>query len=110
MSADRILNYHAPGSNLNFMQILNNASPSLVRIVSNASRSWTHKGMRSGFEMLKHSGLNNPDIAIVMKSFIDESRGNSAWYADNGLVKACFSQAPKVEGFLEMIYGRAGSQ
>ncbi|WP_162071258.1 hypothetical protein [Fluviibacter phosphoraccumulans] len=110
MSADRILNYHAPGSNLNFMQILNNASPSLVRIVSNASGVELTRACAQGFEMLKHSGLNNPDIAIVMKSFIDESRGNSAWYADNGLVKACFSQAPKVEGFLEMIYGRAGSQ
>jgi len=105
ISADRILNYRAPSSNLNFMQILNNASPSLVRVVSNAEGSELTRACGQGFEMLKSSGLNNPDIAIVMKSFIDESRGSSGWYTDHALVNACFSQAPKIKGYLELIYG-----
>ena len=44
-------------------------------------------------------------MAIVMKSFIDESKGGTSWYGNSVLVKSCFAQAPRVQMYLEKLYG-----
>ncbi len=106
ISAERILNHLAPGSKENFMQLLNSAAPSQLRILANASGKDLTRACAQGFEKLRAAGLANPDIALVMKSFIDEARGNPAWYQDPAFVKACFGQAPKVESALGLIYGQ----
>lgn len=105
ISAEHVLNHLAPGSKENFMQVLNNAAPSPLRIISQASGQELARSCSIGFETLRVAGLANPDIAIVMKSFIDEARGNNTWYQDIALVKSCFGQAPKVEAALMLIYG-----
>ncbi len=105
ISAERILNYQAPGSSLNFMQVLNSGAPSQLKIVSGASGAELTRACSLGFEKLKAVGLDNPDIAIVMKSFIDEAKGGTDWATDPALVKSCFGQSPKVEAYLREIYG-----
>ncbi|MFZ9615658.1 MAG: hypothetical protein ACO3AG_03195, partial [Fluviibacter sp.] len=102
ISAERILNHLVPGTKENFMQILNSSAPSQLRILSNASGKDLSRACSLGFEKLRAAGLANPDIALVMKSFIDEARGNTTWYQDTDLVKTCFSQAPKVESALTL--------
>ena len=42
--------------------------------------------------------------AIVMKSFIDEAKGDSTWYTNPAVVKSCFAQAPSISTYLEQIY------
>ena len=108
ISAERILNHLVPGTKENFMQILNSSAPSQLRILSNASGKDLSRACSLGFEKLRAAGLANPDIALVMKSFMDEARGNTTWYQDTDLVKTCFSQAPKVESALTLIYGAPG--
>lgn len=90
------------------MQILNSSAPSQLRIMSNASGKDLSRACSLGFEKLRAAGLANPDIALVMKSFMDEARGNTAWYQDADFVKTCFGQAPKVESALTLIYGDPG--
>ena len=107
ISTERILNHQVPGAKENFMQLLNSAAPSQLRILANASGKELTRACSQSFEKLRAAGLANPDIALVMKSFIDEARGNSAWYQDPAFVKACFGQAPKVESALGLIYGQA---
>ena len=58
-----------------------------------------------GFERLKNAGLTNLDTAIVMKAFIDESKGSPDWHQNPNIVKACFGQAPNVLSYLERVYG-----
>jgi hypothetical protein len=108
ISAERILNHLVPGTKENFMQLLNSAAPSQLRILSIASGKDLSRACSLGFEKLRTAGLANPDIALVMKSFMDEARGNAAWYQDTDLVKTCFAQAPKVESALTLIYGEPG--
>jgi hypothetical protein len=108
ISAERILNHLVPGTKENFMQILNSSAPSQLRIMSNASGKDLSRACSLGFEKLRAAGLANPDIALVMKSFMDEARGNTAWYQDADFVKTCFGQAPKVESALTLIYGDPG--
>lgn len=108
ISAERILNHLVPGTKENFMQLLNNSAPSQLRILSNASGKDLSRACSLGFEKLRAAGLANPDIALVMKSFLDEARGNTTWYEDTDLVKTCFAQAPKVESALLLIYGKPG--
>ena len=87
------------------MQILNSGVPSQLKVMSVATGGDLTRACSAGFEKLKGIGLANPDIAIVMKSFIDEARGNDSWYRDSELVSSCFGQAPKIEEFLFRIYG-----
>ncbi|WP_114654035.1 hypothetical protein [Polynucleobacter necessarius] len=63
------------------------------------------KACSSGFAKLKAAGLDDVDSAIVMKSFIDEARDDADWYANPALVKSCFSQVPRIQKNLELIYG-----
>ncbi len=109
ISAERILNHPVPGATDNFMQLLNSAAPSQLRILGNASGTELTRACAQGFEKLRAAGLANPDIALVMKSFMDEARGNTAWYQDPAFVKACFGQAPKVASALELVYGQPGA-
>ena len=106
LSAERILNYPVPGSTLNFMQLLNSGVPSLLKTMSTATGPDFGRACAQGFEKLKGAGLNNLDIAIVMKSFIDEAKGGNVWYSDKDLVTSCFAQAPKIESFLTEVYDR----
>lgn len=106
ISAERILNHAVPGSKENFMQLLNNSAPSQLRILANASGKDLSRACSLNFEKLRAAGLANPDIALVMKSFIDEARGNTSWYQDAAFVKTCFGQAPKVESALGLVYGQ----
>ena len=55
---------------------------------------------------LKSAGLDDVDSAIVMKSFIDEAKGDAGWYLNPALVNSCFSQAPSIHTNLEKIYGK----
>jgi len=57
------------------------------------------------YTKLKAVGLDDVDSAIVMKSFIDEAKGDVDWYANPALVKSCFSQVPSIQKNLELIYG-----
>ena len=106
ISAERILNHAVPGSKENFMQLLNSSAPSQLRILANASGKELSRACSLNFEKLRAAGLANPDIALVIKSFIDEARGNTSWYQDAAFVKTCFGQAPKVESALGLIYGQ----
>lgn len=106
ISAERILNHPVPGTKENFMQLLNSSAPSQLRILSSASGKDLSRACSLGFEKLRSAGLANPDIALVMKSFLDEARGNTTWYQDTEFVKTCFGQAPKVESELLLIYGK----
>lgn len=105
LSAQYVLNYPVPGSNQNFMQLLNNSSPSLLQRMSKADTGELAKACSMGFDKLKSAGLNYVDSAIVMKAFLDEARGDSSWYANPTLVKNCFSQTPGIQAYLERIYG-----
>lgn len=110
ISAERILNHLVPGSKDNFMQLLNSAAPSQLRILATASDKELTRACSQGFEKLRGAGLTNPDIALVMKSFIDEARGSATWYQDPVFVKTCFGQAPKVESALGLIYGQPAAE
>jgi hypothetical protein len=87
------------------MQLLNNSSPSLLQKMTSADGNDLTRVCSVGFERLKAAGLNYVDSAIVMKSFMDEAKGGSAWYENAGMVKACFGQTPGIQKYLERIYG-----
>ena len=107
ISSSNVLNHPTLKGNLNFLQLLNDKSPSLLQLLSNAEGNALTNTCSIGFEKLKNSGLNNLDMAIVMKSFLDEAKKGSDWYSKPTLVKACFSQAPNVQKYLPIIYGYA---
>lgn len=105
LSAESILNFQMPGAGQNFMQILNNSAPSLLQQISRAEGSELARACSSGFTKLKLAGLDDVDSAIVMKSFIDEAKGDADWYSNPAIVKSCFSQVPSIQKNLEQIYG-----
>jgi hypothetical protein len=105
ISATNVLNHPTLKGGQNFLQLLNDRSPSLLQQLSNAEGSTLTNACSIGFEKLKNEGLNHLDTAIVMKSFIDEAKKGSDWYSKPSLVKACFSQAPNLQVYLPQIYG-----
>lgn len=105
LSSVHVLNYQMQGANQNFMQILNNTSPSLLQSISRAKAQNLTSACALGFEKLKNLDLNNLDMAIVMKSFIDEAKSDSSWYNDPASVRYCFEQVPNVFNYLTRIYG-----
>ena len=107
ISSSNVLNHPTLKSSFNFLQLLNDKSPSLLQLLSNAEGNSLTNTCSIGFEKLKNSGLNNLDTAIVMKSFLDEAKKGSDWYSKPATVKACFSQAPNVQKYLPIIYGDA---
>lgn len=108
ISTSNVLNYQMANSQLNFLQILNDTSPSLLQTIAPAEGHDLTKACNTGLDKLKKIGLSNIDTAIVMKSFIDEAKGGANWYSNPALVKSCFAQAPGIQGFLEKIYGASG--
>lgn len=104
LSSERILNTLVPGAGQNFMQILNSSSPSLLQKIAKSDGSDLSRSCAAGFEKLKAAGVDNIDIAIVMKSFLDEAKGGVDWYANPAIVKSCFGQSPSVQSYLERIY------
>lgn len=107
ISSSNVLNHPTLKGNQNFLQLLNDKSPSLLQLISSAEGNTLTNTCSIGFEKLRNSGLNNVDTAIVMKSFLDEAKKGSDWYLKPNVVKACFAQAPNVQGFLPVIYGDA---
>jgi hypothetical protein len=109
LSRQYILNYVVPGSNQNFMQLLNNSSPSLLQKIAKADGADLAAACSVGFERLKLAGLDYVDSAIVMKSFVDEAKGDDIWYENSAIAKSCFGQAPAIAAYLERIYGKPPS-
>ena len=107
LSAQFVLNHAIPGGGQNFMQLLNNTSPSLLQKISKAEGGDLSRACSTGFERLKNAGLDYVDSAIVMKAFLDEAKGDSSWLANSVTVKSCFSQAPAIQSYLERIYGHS---
>ncbi len=105
ISTSNVLNYQMMDSHHNFLQILNDSSPSLLQSMAVAEGRDFTNACSIGMDKLKKLGLSNIDIAIVMKSFIDESKGGAGWYSNPVMVKNCFAQAPSAQVFLEKIYG-----
>lgn len=105
ISAVNVLNYLPINSHHNFLQTLNDTSPSLLPIISVAQGRDLSNACSIALGKLKKLGMSNMDISIVMKSFIDESKGGADWYNNPAMVKNCFEQAPNVQIFLEKIYG-----
>lgn len=105
LSSGNVLNHPTLTGNQNFLQLLNDKSPSLLQLISNAEGNSLTNTCSIAFEKLKNSGLNNLDTAIVMKSFLDEAKKGGDWYSKPNVVKACFSQAPNVQAFLPIVYG-----
>lgn len=105
ISTSSVLNYQMSGSPYNFLQVLNDTSPSLLRSVAVAEGHELTEACSIASGKLKKMDLSNIDMAIVMKSFIDEAKGGSDWYRDPALVKRCFAQFPAVQVFLEKLYG-----
>jgi hypothetical protein len=105
LSTANVLNHPTLKGNQNFIQLLNDHSPSLLQILSTAEGMNLTNACSIGFEKLKNEGLNQLDTAIVMKSFLDEAKKGSDWYTKPSLIKACFNQAPNVQAYLPQIYG-----
>lgn len=105
ISASNVLNYQMTNRQYNFLQILNDSSPSLLQAVARSEGHDLTSACSIGLGKLKKIGLSNMDMAIVMKSFIDESKGSASWYSNPAVVQACFSQMPGVQTILEKIYG-----
>lgn len=100
-----VLNYQMANSPYNFLQLLNDSSPSLLQAIELAEGHDLTNDCSIGFDKLKKIGLSNIDMAMVMKSFIDESRRGAGWYSNPALVKSCFSQESGMQAILEKIYG-----
>ncbi len=109
LSSNYILNFQAPGGNHNFMQLLNSSAPSLLQRVTKAEGSELTRACSAALSKLKSAGLDDVDSAIVMKSFVDEAKGDASWYSNPALVKSCFSQAPSIQANLEKIYGSSST-
>jgi hypothetical protein len=110
ISTSNVLNYQMLNSSYNFLQILNDASPSLMQSVSAAKGRDLSNACSTGFDKLKKIGLSNIDMALVMKSFIDESKRGPDWYNNPALVNSCFGQEPGVQAYLEKIYGTSAPE
>lgn len=108
ISTSNVLNYQVMSSHHNFLQILNDSSPSLLQMMAVAAGRDLTNACSIGLNKLKKQGLSNLDMAIVMKSFVDESKGSASWYDNPVMVKNCFAQAPGVQVSLETIYGASG--
>ncbi len=107
ISTSNVLNFKVMNSPYNFLQILDNASPSLMQAISAAEGRDLTNACSNGFDKLNKIGLSNMDMALVMKSFIDESRKGADWYSNPALVKSCFAQEPGAQASLEKIYGNS---
>jgi len=105
ISSANVLNHTTLKGNQNFLQLLNDKSPSLLQMISNAEGVTLKNACSIGFEKLKNAGLNHMDTAIVMKSFIDEAKKGTDWYTKPQIVNLCFDQAPNVHAYLHKIYG-----
>ena len=105
ISSANVLNHPTLKGNQNFLQLLNDKSPSLLQMISNAEGITLKNACSIGFEKLKNAGLNHMDTAIVMKSFIDEAKKGADWYTKPQIVNVCFDQAPNVHTYLHKIYG-----
>lgn len=105
LSSSNVLNHPKMNGSETFLQLLNDTSPSLLMSIASAEGHELANACSIGFEKLKKNGLGNLDIAIVMKSFIDEAKGGATWYNNPTMIKSCFSQAPNIEVMLEQIYG-----
>jgi hypothetical protein len=105
ISTANVLNHGTLRGGQNFMQLLNDKSPSLLQALSNAEGANLTNACSVAFEKLKNEGLNQIDTAIVMKSFLDEAKKGNDWYSKPNVVKACFNQAPNVQAYLPQIYG-----
>ena len=105
LSSVHVLNYQMQGANQNFLQILNNTSPSLLQSIARANAQGLTNACALGFEKLKKYDVNDLDTAIIMKSFIDEAKGETLWYSNPSNVRFCFEQAPNIQNFLERVYG-----
>ena len=58
-----------------------------------------------GFEKLSKLDVSSLDTAIIMKTFIDEAKGDNTWYNNPQNVRNCFEQTPVIQEYLEHIYG-----
>ncbi len=105
LSSVHVLNYQMQGANQNFLQILNNTSPSLLQSIARANSQGLTNACALGFEKLKKYDVNDLDTAIIMKAFIDEAKGETLWYSNPSNVRFCFEQAPNIQNFLERVYG-----
>ncbi|MHB1676822.1 MAG: hypothetical protein ACYCSS_04700 [Sulfuriferula sp.] len=105
IAASAVLNYQMSGSPYNFLQLLNDSSPSLLQAIAIADGHGLTEACSIGLGKLKTAGLSNIDMAIVMKSFIDEAKGGAVWYGNPALVKRCFAQMPGIQTWLEKLYG-----
>lgn len=107
ISTSNVLNYPGTPGTTNFLQILNNTSPSLLQMIETATGPELKNACSVGFDKLKNAGLTQLDTAIVMKSFIDEAKRGSDWYLNADTVKSCFGQAPNIQRYLERVYGQS---
>lgn len=105
VSTANVLNYQPAGAQYNFLQMLNDTSPSLLQAIAGARGQELKSACSVALDKMKKSGLSNLDTAIVLKSFLDEAKGGTDWYTNPATVKSCFEQAPAAEAFLERIYG-----
>jgi len=105
LSPVRVLNYKMQGSNDSFLQILNNTSPSLLISIAHATDKEFTSACALGFEKLSKLEVSSLDAAIIMKTFIDEAKGDSTWYNNPQIVRSCFEQTPVIQEYLEHIYG-----
>lgn len=105
LSPSTVLNSPALNSPHNFLQVLNDGSPSLLLAAASAQGRELSNVCSTGFERLKKLGLSAVDTAIVMKSFLDEAKGGAGWYGNPAIVKSCFAQVPTIQAYLERLYG-----
>ena len=105
LSPVRVLNYKMQGSNESFLQILNNTSPSLLISIAHATEKEFTSACALGFEKLSKLDVSSLDTAIIMKTFIDEAKGDNTWYNNPQNVRNCFEQTPVIQEYLEHIYG-----
>ncbi len=105
LSMINVLNSRAMHSSVNFMQYLNDASPSLLQSIAMAEGQALSKACGIGIYKLKKLNLSDLDTTIVMKSFVDEAKGGVDWYRDPKLVKDCFGHEMAIQAHLEELYG-----
>ena len=105
ISTSSVLNYKMAGSPYDFLQVLDDSSPSLLLTLAGAKGHELTEACGIASGRLAKLGLSNIDMAIVMKSFMDEAKGGSDWYGNPATVKSCFGQFPAVEAYLERLYG-----
>jgi hypothetical protein len=105
LSTSGVLNYQMAGSPYDFLQVLDDTSPSLLQTVSVAEGHDLTEACSVASGKLKKLDLSNIDMAIVLKSFVDEAKGGAGWYRNPALVRSCFGQFPGVQAFLEKLYG-----